>query len=206
MKSVQLLTLVAALTRVGMLTGTAGAASAPVPAGLYPVGAGISYRPAVSNHTMDCLWGFSCEGQVSLFHSRLESDLHRTGGWAQFAGVHHRGQLSMAFELFASRYGPGVNAADIPWGGAALADFLGTLRAHDYHPLGNAPHLVGAGGTSSQVVAQTGGKDIVVMAAWNGRTEVEAIVAFYRASPAARRAAIGQLARQVRRAISVTSR
>jgi hypothetical protein len=43
------------------------------------------------------------------------------------------------------------------------------------------------------------------MAVWNGRTEVEAIVAFYRASPSARRAAIGLLAQQVRRALAVTS-
>lgn len=205
MKPVRLSGLVTALSLAGMLTTPAGAASSRLPASLYPAGANVTYRSAVSNHTMDCLWGFFCEGDVPLFHNQTESGLRRAGGWAQFAGVHRNGQLSMAFELFASRYGPGVNATDIPWAGVALADFQAALQAHRYSPVNKGPRLVAASGVSAQVVAQTGRKDIVVMAAWNGRTEVEAMVAFYRASPPARRAAVRLLAQQVRRAVTITT-
>jgi hypothetical protein len=205
MKAIRLFSIATALTLAGTLTSTAGAATSPLPASLYPAGASITYRPSVSNHTMDCLWGFSCEGDVPLFHEETQAGLHRVRGWAQFAGVHHNGQLSTAFELFASRYRPGANDVDLPWAGAALADFQTALRAHRYTPVRNGPHLLTAGVSGAQVVERSGQNDIVVMAVWNGRTEVEAIVAFYRASPSARRAAIGLLAQQVRRALAVTS-
>jgi hypothetical protein len=154
---------------------------------------------------MDCQWSFFCEGDVSLFHRTTQAGLHRSSGWAQFAGVHRNGQLSMAFELFASRYAPGADDRDIPWAGAALADFQAALQEHSYTSLGNGPRLLRPGSSGGQTVERSGGNDTVVMGVWNGRSEVEAIVTFYRASQADRHAAVGLLAQQVRRALSLTS-
>jgi hypothetical protein len=204
MNAIRLTALIGALSLASVLTTPAGAEASALSASLYPRGAVITYRPDVSNHTMDCLWGFLCEGDVSLYHSRLQDDLHRLGGWAQFAGLHRHSRLSMAFELFASRYAPDPTDQNVPWAGAALTDFGRALQAHSYTMMSSPPRLLGRDSIGAQTVERSG-KDMVVMAAWSGHTEVEAIVAFYQASSTARRAAIGMPAQQVRRALSVAT-
>lgn len=202
MKRLLLFTL--ALVLAGVPAGTATAASPRLPVSLYPGGAAITYRPTVSNQRMDCLWGYFCDGGVPLFHDTTQDELHRSSGWAQFAGVHRNGRLAVAFELFASRYESGLTDEDVQWASAALDDFQSALREHGYRAITNPPLLLKGDASGAQTVEQSGRRDMVAMGAWSGSVEVEAIVAFYSASPSTRRATTHLLARQVQLALTVT--
>ena len=109
------------------------AAAPRLPAAIYPPGAHIGYRPALTNAEMDCLWSFFCEGNVSVFHGATQDQLHRVAGWAQFAGVQHHGRTTMAFALFVSYYDSVPDEAGIAWSKQAFLDLEAALQAHGYH-------------------------------------------------------------------------
>jgi hypothetical protein len=177
----------------------ASAAQPVIPASVYPSGAHITYRPVVSNADLDCLWGFFCDGNVPLFHFQTEDQLHRSGGWAQFAGVPRGRHTRMAFELFVSAYGA-TDSAGAPWSERAFLDLRAALHDHDYHPAHRASGLLPAvrdGGTFV-VVERSGSRDLAVMAYWAGSLEIEGIVMYAHGSAAARQVAWSSLALQIR--------
>lgn len=180
---------------------SAHAAKARIPARFYPSGAHLGFTANLSNHQMDCQWGFFCEGPVPLFHFRRQDDLHRLGGWAQYAGW-HRHHRSMLFALYASRYADGVDIDGVPWSRAALNDLVQATRSHHYIPLQHPPRLLPAGmkGVSFAALQRSGTDDLVVMACAGGQYEVEALVVFDHRSPSARTLALYDLAQQVRAA------
>jgi hypothetical protein len=174
----------------------ANAAPARIPTRMYPTGAHVTYLPSMSDETMDCMWGFFCEGSVPIFHFSTEKDLHRTGGWGQFAGWHNH---AMTFELFVSHYDSGVNEPSTRWSAAAFADFAAALRANGYSPLLLSARIrpqVTTGGLLTEI-QYNGPRDIVVMARWFGSTEIEALAMFSHRSHSARYTALADLAQQV---------
>jgi hypothetical protein len=186
-----------------------GVQAAPlrIPAATYPPGAHIASRPVVSNRQMDCLWGFFCEGNVPLFHFQTQDQLHRVDGWAQFAGVQHRGRTTMAFELFVSRYDPVPDETGTSWSERAFLDLQATIRARGYLLDRRDKDLLSAAreGGTFVAVQHLGKQDLIVMASWSGTLEIEGI-AFYDHQPsAARQIAWGSLARQMHRASNPAS-
>jgi hypothetical protein len=205
MKPYRRLVLTTLIALGGLSITTARAAAPRLPASLYPPGSHISYRPSLSNHQMDCLWGFFCEGHVPLFHSVPESLLNRQTGWGEFAGVRTHNHMSMAFELFASRYASGTNEDGRSWAAAARDDLTAALKGHGYRSLHSSPPLVHGqvpGGWTA-VIERSEEKDLIVMAGWIERTEVEAIAMVDHASPGARTTATTLLRRQVARALGI---
>src|SRR5579859_6664562 len=154
----------------GLSMNGAYAATPRLPAALYPSGAHITYRPSISNESMDCMWGFYCEGSIALFHFQSETELHRAGGGGQFAGVRAHRRMTMAFELFASRYDTGIDDNGNSWAAVAFADFCAAVQAHNYHPIrinrGLLPH--GSQGAWTAQLQRSGTSDLIVMAAWTG--------------------------------------
>jgi hypothetical protein len=181
--------------------GPAHAAPARIPPSMYPTGAHITYQAAMSDETMDCMWGFFCEGGLPVFHFSTERDLHRAGGWGQFAGWHNN---AMTFELFVSHYENELNDQGSPWSAAAFADFAAALRANGYSPLRLASRIrpqATTGGVLTEI-QYNGPRDLVVMARWFGSTEIEALAMFSHRSQAARHTALVDLAHQVHAAES----
>jgi hypothetical protein len=184
------------------IAGLAHADALPIPATRYPSGTRITYFPAVSNATMDCQWGFICEGNVPLFHLQLQDQLHRITGWAQYAVWNHS-HKKMQFVVYASQYAPDIDLERRPWSRAAFDDFRAAIHAQGYKPLRDEPSLLPKGGDGGTVAAlqRSGPDDLIVVAAWTSSHEVEAIAVFSHRSPGARRVALTYLARQVRAAI-----
>lgn len=150
---------------------TAAATKPAIPPGLYPAGASIGFRPHVSNHQLDCLWSFYCEGHLALFHTETQDQLERTGGWAEFAGARLDGGR-MGFELFSSIY-----AAN--WSKRAYENLIVAIENHGYSPLGGHSLRLSNGNGGSMAELQPNGRsDIVVMACWTGTREVEGLVYF----------------------------
>lgn len=193
---------VTAAVVTGLAINVTQAAAPRLPSAMYPVGAHISYRPAISNSAMDCLWGFFCEGHSPLFHFQTESELKRTGGWGQFAAVRVHGRTAMAFELFASQYGEGDSAGK-PWARAAFADFCMAIQSHGYGVSRTHADLLPPGSTGGWTVQlqPSGSSDLIVVAAWTGRREVEAIVLFDHRPAAIRTRVTSLLIHQVREAL-----
>jgi hypothetical protein len=174
-----------------------GAAVTRLPTTLYPAGASISYR-TLSNHQMDCLWGFFCEGNVPLFHFYTQDQLHRVGGWAQFAGLRRHGRVVMSFELFSSRYRAGGDLDGTPFSKEAFEDLTNAIHAHGYVRLGQQPHLLPASVTGGSVaeIERLGPTELVVMASWSGTQEVESILLVDHGSASIRAAAYRYLTEQ----------
>lgn len=191
--------LVAFCTALVSLPPGVQAAPLHIPATVYPPGAHISYRPVLTNAEMDCMWGFFCEGGLPLFHCATQDQLHRLGGWGQFAGVQHRGRMTMAFEVFVSRYDAVPASTGIPWSKRALLDLEIATRAQGYVLARRGTDLLAAAtGDGTLVAIQRSGKqDLVVLALWSASLEIEAI-ALYDHQPAARQTAWASLARQIR--------
>jgi hypothetical protein len=186
-------------------TLTASAAKPRIPATSYPAGAHIAYSPSVSNHQLDCTWGFFCEGNVPLFHFQMQDQLHRIGGWAQYAGWrHHRN--SMQFALYASHYQTGVDSDANAWSRAAFDDLLLATHAQGYVSLRHVARLLPAqtAGGAIDELQRAGSKDLLVMACWSGSLEVEAIVVFDHGSTTARQMATHYLTQQVQAAMHTT--
>jgi hypothetical protein len=192
----------AALAAISM--GGVQAAAPRLPATLYPAGARISYNPSLSNHSMDCMWGFVCEGYVPLFHTVTQDGLQRKAGWDQLASIPQRRGPRIVFWLFASRYAPASDDSAKPWSAWAFEDLHRQINAHGYARLGGSFHLLPPASLGASLAAreQTGGWDLVVMAAWSGDIEVESIVMYPHRSPI-RAAVVASLARQVRAALAV---
>lgn len=195
-----LATLVIALcTATAVMPRGVLAASAPIPSTVYPLGAHIRYDAALSNAALDCLWGFLCEGSYRpLFHYHRQDELHRTGGWAQFAGVHRRGRMVMAFELFTSHYDSVPVGSSSAWGELAFFDLESAVIGEGYALDRRDVALLPAppGGDRLIAVQHVGREDLVVVALWTGTLEIEGI-AFYRRQPAARQTAWSSLILQV---------
>jgi hypothetical protein len=173
------------------------AARPAVPAALYPAGAHISFRAHVTNHQLDCLWSFFCDGRLALFHTQTQDQLGRTGGWAEFAGAHLDGGR-MVFALFASTYAPG-------WSKRAYEDLTVAIENQGYTPAaGLSTHLSIADGESMAELQPNGSFDLVVMAAWTGDHEIEGLVDFAH-NARARHDALRFLRRQMKVALSTTS-
>lgn len=170
-----------------------------VPAPAYPPGADISYRPALTNAEMDCLWNFFCEGGVPLFHLTSQDQLHRVAGWAQFAGVHHRGRMAMAFQLFVSRYSDVPDTTGAAWSDDAFLDLTQTIRAQHYRQKSTARDLLPSppGGGALVAVQRSGDQDLVIMARWAGTLEIEGIASYDHDSQTARQTALASLALQI---------
>jgi hypothetical protein len=183
-------------------TLTASAAKPRIPATSYPAGAHIAHLPSVSNHELDCSWGFFCEGNVPLFHFQTQDQLHRIGGWAMYAGWRHH-RSSMQFALFASQYEAGVDADGTAWSRAAFDDLLVATHAHSYVPLRHVARLLPARVARGDIdeLQRSGSKDLVVMACWSGSLEVEALVVFDHGSATARQMATHYLTQQVQAAM-----
>ncbi len=177
------------------------AAAAPlgVPAPAYPLGAEISYRPALTNAEMDCLWNFFCEGGVPLFHLTSQDQLRRVAGWAQFAGVHHRGRMAMAFQLFVSRYSAVPDTTGTTWSEVAFLDLTRSIHAQHYRQKSAARELLPApqGGGALVAVQRSGDQDLVIMARWTGSLEIEGIASYDHGSRTARQTAFASLALQI---------
>jgi len=202
----RILTMAAALVAATLAsTLTASAAKPRIPATSYPAGAHIAYSPSVSNHQLDCSWGFFCEGNVPLFHFQTQDQLHRIGGWAMYAGWRHH-RSSMQFALYASHYQAGVDSNRNPWNRAAFDDLLLATRAQGYVPLRHVARLLPArvAGGDMDELQRSGLKDLMVMAGWSGSLEVEAIVVFDHGSATARQMATHYLTRQVQAAMHTT--
>lgn len=175
------------------------AAPARLPNAVYPSGAHILYEAAVSNAAMDCLWGFLCEGSYRpLFHYHMQDELHRTGGWAQFAGVHEHGRMVMAFELFVSRYDSAPSESGISWSELAFFDLESALVGQGYALDTRNEALLPTTPTGRGLIAvqHVGREDLVVMALWSGTLEIEGIASYHR-QPAARQTAWASLLLQV---------
>jgi hypothetical protein len=184
----------------------AGAAVTRIPAGLYPAGSHVVYQPTLSNHQMDCAWGFFCEGNIPLFHYFTQDQLHRIGGWAQSASARPHGAM-MAFQLFASRYDPQVSDDGTPWSERAFQDLATITHDHGYRLLSSLPAVM-SDTASGGVLAESkhsGAAILVVLACWSGSVEIEAIALADRRSPAAARTALTDLTRQVTGALGRTS-
>ena len=197
-KSLAVLLLVAFCIAAALTPQGVRAAPLGIPAAVYPAGAHISYRPVLTNAEMDCLWGFFCEGNLPLFHFATQDQLHRVGGWGQFAGVQHRGRMTTAFELFVSRYDPVPDDTGIPWGERAFLDLKAAIRAQGYYLVPHGTDLLPAAPATGALLAvqHLGKQDLVVMASWSGTLEIEGI-ALYDHRPAARQSAWASLARQI---------
>jgi hypothetical protein len=183
----------------GLAPHRAAAAALGVPAPAYPLGAEISYRPALSNAEMDCLWNFFCEGGVPLFHLASQDQLHRIAGWAQFAGVHRRGRMAMAFQLFVSRYSPVPDTTETAWSNDAFLDLARTIHAEHYRQESSARELLPAATEGGALVAvqRSGDQDLVIMAYWAGSLEIEGIASYKHVSQAAKQTAFASLALQI---------
>jgi hypothetical protein len=172
----------------------AAAASPAIPVSLYPPGASISFHSHVSNHHLDCLWSFFCDGGFALFHTQTQDQLQRTGGWAEFAGATLDGGR-MRFALFSSTYAPG-------WSEQAYEDLLVAIENQGYAPVaGISTHLSIADGESMAELQPNGSFDLVVMAAWTGIHEVEGLADFAH-NPRARHDALRYLRRQMQVALN----
>jgi hypothetical protein len=178
----------------------ARAASPGVPVSLYPAGAHVRYRANLSNHELDCMWGFLCDGAVPLFHTYTQDQLHRVSGWAQFAGVRRHGHMLVAFELFSSTYQDGGDLDGTPFSKEAFDDLVRVTRTRGYTSLLQKPRLLpgSSDGDSMMAVERTPGSALVVMACWSGTGEIEAIVMVNHATASARRVAVRELASQIR--------
>lgn len=182
---------------------TAHGASQGVPVSVYPADAHVSYRAHVSNHQLDCMWSFFCEGVVPLFHFQTQDQLHRIDGWAQFARW-KTGPVTMASELFVSRYAPGDDG-QAPAVNAYL-DLLTALHVKGYRRVIPGPSLLpkdvqGAWTTEEE---HTSRYTLTVMACAAGSVEVEAIVMVDGGNEWARGQAVEDLARSVRAACAIT--
>ena len=177
----------------------AQAAALRIPAAVYPPGAHIGYRPALTNAEMDCLWGFFCEGHLPLFHFRMQDQLHRVAGWAQFAGVQRHGRTTMAFALFVSSYDSVPDEAGIAWSKQAFLDLEAALQAQGYHRDRHGTALLPAVPQGGTLVAMqpSGKQDLVVIALWSGPLEIEGIALYDHRPPSARQTAWASLALQV---------
>jgi hypothetical protein len=176
------------------------AASPLLPAAVYPPGAHIGYRPALTNVQMDCMWGFVCEGgHIPNFHFSGQDALHRLSGWGQFAGIQHRGRTTMAFELFISRYDPIPDDSGTSWSERAFLDLRAALHAQGYVRDGRDETLLPSVQSSGTFVAgqSLGRQDLVVMAVWSGNLEIEGIGLYNHRPPAARQTARTSLALQI---------
>jgi hypothetical protein len=167
---------------------------------MYPAGADIGYKPALSNSRMDCMWGFVCEGDTPNFHFRTQDDLHRIAGWGQFAGVHRGSRMVMAFELFVSRYDSDADATGMPWAADAFLDLKRALRLHRYTADQRAVNLLPREETGGRLVTiqRLGKQNLVVMALWSGTLEIEGIAMYDGRPAAAKQTAWTSLARQIR--------
>jgi hypothetical protein len=186
-----------------ILTGAAtvrpaGAASARLPAALYPPGAHIGYDPSLSNHDFDCTWGFMCEDGIPLFHFATQDALHRAGGWAQFAAWRHV-HSRMTFALYVSSYEATLDPQGRPWSRDAFDDLLRATHVQGYGQVRHLPSLVRPG-TNADAIAElqpSGSNDIMVMAYWGATTEIEALAVFDHGAAGSRRTATRYLTRQV---------
>ena len=172
-----------------------------LPSSVYPSGAHIRFQPVLSNKEMDCLWGFICEGgPLPNFHFKSQDQLHRTGGWAQFAGIQRHGRTTMAFQLFVSQYAPDSDTTGTPWSARALSDLRAALRARGYEPdERDASLLPGSDQRNAFVQVQRGGQgDLVVMALRSGDLEVEGIALYAHRSLTAKGTAWSSLALQMK--------
>jgi hypothetical protein len=177
----------------------AAAARLGVPVSAYPLGANISYRPVLTNAEMDCLWNFFCEGDVPLFHLASQDQLHRLGGWAQFAGVQQHGRMTMAFQLFVSQYSTVPDADGAAWSEDAFLDLTRTIHAQRYRSEPRTGRLLPspAGGGALVAVQHSGSQDLVIMARWAGSLEIEGIASYNHGSQTAKQTAIASLALQI---------
>ena len=200
-------TAIGAALVVAILSSTiaANAAKPRIPASYYPAGTHITYFATLSNHRLDCMWGFFCEGQLPLFHVQTQDQLHRTSGWAQYA-TWRRHHEKMQFVVYGSTYAAGADSAGTPWSQAAFDDLLLATHVNGYLPLRHMPRLLPAtapGGSIAELQL-SGSLDLVVMACWTGSQEVEAIVVFDHRSSSDRKMALRDLAQQVRVAIGAS--
>lgn len=184
------------------LPSGAQAGSSQLPARLYPAGAHIGYSPALTNEQVDCLWGFFCEGNVPLYHFTTQDELHRSGGWGEFAGISQHGRVTMAFELFVSSYASGRNQ---PWSRAAFTDLRDAVLAQGYTIRRQPAHQLRVTSGGCMEALESGwskeDQDLTVMACWSEDTEVEAIAMYPHHVSRAQGIAVTDLARQVRAAI-----
>lgn len=144
------------------------------------------------------MWDFCCEGNLPLFHFETQDQLHRVGGWGQFAGLHH-GRTTMAFELFVSRYDSEPDETATPWSERAFIDLKVALHAQGYvldRRTADVPPPTREGGTLV-AVEHLGKQDLVVMASWSGTLEVEGIALYDHRPAAAKQTAWASLARQI---------
>lgn len=202
----RILTMAAALVAATLASTLPASAAKPrIPATSYPAGAHIAYLPSVSNHQLDCSWGFFCEGNVPLFHFQTQDRLHRIGGWAMYAGWRHN-RSSMQFALYASHFQTGVDSDGNPWNRAAFDDLVLATHAQGYIPLRHFARLLPArvAGGDIDELQRSGSKDLIVMAGWSGSLEVEAIVVFDHGSTTARQMATHYLTLQVQAAMHTT--
>jgi hypothetical protein len=180
-----------------------------LPAAIYPPGAHLGFRPALTNAEMDCRWGFVCEGgYIPNFHLNTQDTLHRESGWDQSAGIQQRGRTTMAFELFVSRYDPVSEDVGITWSERAFLDLQAAVRAQGYllHP--RERHLLPEAHPGDKLVAvqYLGKQDLIVMAFWSGTLEIEGIALYDHRSPTAKQTAWTSLAVQFLRASQRSAR
>lgn len=186
---------------LGGITSPASADTAGIPASLYPSGTRITDFPSVSNSTMDCQWGFFCEGSLPVFHLQPQDELQRVGGWAQYAVWQHDNKR-MHFVAYGSQCTPARDWVGRPWSRSAFDDFQAAILAQGYQRLRGTLGLLpkGLDGGASASLQRCGPDDLIAMAAWAGSREVEALAVFGHRSPGSRRFALTILARQLRAA------
>jgi hypothetical protein len=200
MKSLAVVLLVALCAAAALTPQGVQAAPLRIPAAVYPPGAHIGYRPALTNAEMDCMWGFVCEGgHLPNFHFRTQDELGRLTGWGQFAGIQHEGRTTMAFELFVSRYDPVPDETGTPWSERAFLDLEQAIHAQGYllHPRDADPLPEAREGGTLVAVQHLGKQDLVVMASWSGTLESEGIALYDHRLPAVRQTAWTSLALQI---------
>jgi hypothetical protein len=159
---------------------------------------------------MDCAWGFVCQdGQPlvhqPLFHLRTQDDLHRLGGWAQFASGGVQGH-HLLFALLASHYGPS-DPESMPWNVQAFSDFRIALTVVGYRDVERVPRLAPKGAVANQSlqVLHSPTMTVLAMSCWTGSIEIEGTAIFHPNSVALRRVALHHLIAQMRAAVIAAS-
>jgi len=192
------LVLVWAMVTMSLGSGSVLAAPPGLSHDHFPAGSHITLLPSLSNHALDCRWGFYCEGNVPLYHLHPQDELHRLSGWAQYATWRQHGQV-MLFTLFPSRYRQGSPGDAGQFSRAALADLRFTISPHGYRPLHHFFPTIPARDPVSAYASLLldGSVDIAVAGYQRGIHETEGIVVFSHGYPALREQALSRLREQV---------
>lgn len=179
--------------------GVTRAAPMKIPSSLYPAGAHVTFDATLTNAQVDCLWNFFCDGGIPLYHSYSQEQLQRQSGWGEFAGF-HRGHTIQNFELFASQYLAGLTPAGTPYSMLAFDDLVQTSRSYGYVRLSTQPRLLASGVPGGTIAEELhdGTSVLIIMAAWSGTQDVEAIALVDGGSKSVLQVTVNELEGQVR--------